>query len=101
MTAVEVVHQAGEVRLVFEPTLSISGARELRDQLEPLLAGSERLVLDASRVERIDAATLQMLAAFVASAYGAKRDTHWQGMSPAFRNAAALLDLNGLLGVPS
>jgi anti-anti-sigma regulatory factor len=101
MTAVTVEQQSGEVRLFFEPALGIACARELRDQLDALLARDEKLVLDASRVERIDAATLQLLAAFVAAAQQAKRALRWQAMSTTFRNAAALLDMNTTLEMPS
>ena len=64
MNGVQVVQQTGETQLVFEPVLDIAGARHLYSKLDGALADAKTLVLDASRVQRIDTAALQLLAVF-------------------------------------
>ena len=101
MSAIGVETQENGVRIVFEPALAISCARELRDQLDPLLAGSESITFDASRVERTDAAVMQLIAAFVAAARNRRRTYRWESHSTTFRNAASLLGLSDMLEVPT
>ena len=100
MNGVQVVRQAGETQLVFEPVLDISGARHLYGQLDNVLAGATALVLDASRVQRIDTAALQLLAAFCRTTRDAGLPLHWRAASPALREAAGLLGLDESLGRP-
>jgi anti-anti-sigma regulatory factor len=101
MSAVSIQTQDQSVRIVFDPALSIACARELRDQFDPILSGSESIVFDASRVERIDAAIVQLIAAFVAGARKRHLGYRWESHSSAFRNAASLLGLSDMLEVPA
>jgi len=101
MNGVELVSGDSETQLVFEPVLDVARARDLYHTLNAALAGATTLELDASRVERIDTAALQLLAVFCRAAHEAGRRLRWRAASPAFSNAAALLDLDDLLGGPT
>lgn len=98
MNGVQVVRQAGETQLVFEPVLDITGARHLYHELDDLLASAKALVLDASGVQRIDTAALQLIAAFCRAARDAGLPVQWRDASPVLRDAAALLGLEEALG---
>jgi anti-anti-sigma regulatory factor len=101
MNGVQIVHQAGETQLVFEPALDVAHARKLYHELDEVLAEHQPLTLDASHVERIDAATLQLIAAFCCAARDAGVPVRWSAASTVLRDAAALLDLLETLGRPS
>jgi phospholipid transport system transporter-binding protein len=98
MKGVEVVNQADETQLVFEPVLDIVGARNLYGKLNSVLAHAKPVALDASRVERVDTAALQLLAAFCRTAREAGLALRWRDASPALREAAAMLGLHDALG---
>ncbi len=98
MNGVQVVREGNETRIVFEPVLDITSARNLYSELEGALTVAAPLTLDASRVERVDAATLQVLAAFCRAVRAANIEMHWQSISPSLREAAALFDLDEMLG---
>ena len=57
--------------------------------------------IDVSRVERIDAAALQLLAAFVASLEGQRRGAEFVGESATFFQAAKLLGMADTLALHS
>lgn len=105
MNGVQVVRQTGETRLVFEPSLDVAHAQalyqELGQELDRARATPGVLTLDASHVERIDASTLQLLAAFCRAARDAGLSVRWSGASPVLCSAAALLDLHEMLERPS
>ena len=93
--------QAGETPLVFEPVLDIAGARQLYNELNAALIGAKALVLDASRVQRIDTAALQLLAAFAHATRATGLPLRWHAASTALCEAAALFGLNETLGRPA
>lgn len=101
MNGVQIVRQAGETQLVFDPALDVAHARDLYRELDEVLAAHQPLALDASHVERIDAATLQLLAAFCCAARDAGVPLRWAATSEVLRSAATLLDLNDTLGRPT
>jgi len=101
MHGVQILPQSGETQLVFEPALDVAHARELYRELDGALATHKPLALDASHVERIDAATLQLLAAFCCAARDAGVPLRWCAASQTLCCAAALLDLTDTLGRPS
>ncbi len=98
MNGIEIVEHAGETRLIFQPVLDIVGARNLYTKLSTVLAQTKSVELDGSRIERVDTAALQLLAAFCRAARDAGFALTWCGSSPALSDAAALLDLNEVLG---
>ncbi len=100
MNGIEVVDRAGETRLIFQPVLDIMGARNLYGKLSTVLAQAKMVELDASRVERVDTAALQLLAAFCRAVRDGGLTLSWHGISPALADAAAILGLSETLGQP-
>lgn len=72
--------------------LKISQVRAVAQQLGAFLQAQE-VLLDASQVELIDTAGLQLLGAFVRDAERGGVEFRWAGVSEPFLNAAQLLDL--------
>ncbi len=77
--------------------LDISGAQDLYDTLQGALRAQCPVVLEATHVERIDTAVLQMLCAFVREAQASGM---WRQSSPALENAARLLNVQACLALP-
>jgi phospholipid transport system transporter-binding protein len=72
----------------------------LRDQL--LLArGAPMSTLDASGVERVDTAALQLLVAFHRDAQARGSQVAWAGVSTPLQNAAQQLGLTKTLALPA
>ena len=83
------------------PELDISGAQELYDKLQAALgAQGPGPVLDATQVERVDTAVLQMLCAFMRDAQASGIVVQWRQPSPALENAARLLHVQACLALP-
>jgi ABC-type transporter Mla MlaB component len=101
MNGVQVSGQNGETQVVFEPQLDVAQTRGLYRELDSALTTRKPLALDASHVERIDTAALQLLAAFCCAARDAGVAVRWRGASKALRSAAAFLDLRQTLGDPA
>ena len=101
MNGIEVVDRGSQTRLIFQPVLDIMGARHLYSTLNTVLAQAKPVELDASRIERVDTAALQLVAAFCRAAHDAGLALHWQGVSPALTEAVTLLGLSQTLGQPT
>jgi anti-anti-sigma regulatory factor len=80
--------------------LEISRARELHDILRQSLESSLPIEIDASAVERVDAASLQLFCAFMHAAATYGREVRWLGTSQALADSARLLQLGDLLALP-
>ena len=85
--------------LVLPTSLDIAGSRDLQAALRPLLDSQEVAHLDASKVERVDAAGLQLLTAFVRRARSAEVSVVWRGVSAELKAAAAMTGLTFHLGL--
>jgi anti-anti-sigma regulatory factor len=72
-------------------------AEALKVRLAKLLANEDPVTLDRAAVQRIDTATLQMLAAFVRDRRANGLGVEWSGDAPAFTSAVTLLGLNSLV----
>jgi phospholipid transport system transporter-binding protein len=77
---------------------TIPAARALKALLVQQLDAAE-VVLDASAVERVDTAGLQLLAAFARDRLQAGHATNWQGAEAQIRPAADLLGLTEMLAL--
>lgn len=77
--------------------ISIAEAHKLRDDLRKLLNSEADVSIDASAVERIDTAGLQLLAAFAESIEHSRRAFTWQDVGPAVISGARRLGLSRLL----
>jgi len=83
----------------------------LMGQYAPAFKGTPRMaymkkvveevqVIDATHVERVDTAVLQMLCAFVRDAQASGIVVQWRQSSPALENAARLLNVRACLALP-
>ncbi len=79
--------------------LGIEEAGGLRQLLAKDVADSRTVTLDASEIQRIHAAALQLFCMFCKDRRKAGRDVSWREPSPALRSAAALLGATTLLSL--
>lgn len=85
--------------LTLQPDLGIEHVGDLQQALLPLLEDDDAVALAGDRVERVHAAGLQLLHAFVRDRAGAGRATTLTTPSPALVQAARQLALAVSLGV--
>jgi anti-anti-sigma regulatory factor len=76
---------------------TIADAGELKERLMKILGHPTALTFDCSAVQRVDTATLQMLAAFVRDRRAEGLPVEWSTDGAAFKSAASLLGLSSLL----
>jgi ABC-type transporter Mla MlaB component len=77
----------------------IAAAPELCAGLLKRLTDSQTVQIDASRVQRIDTASLQVLAAFARDRRADGLPVEWLGVPACVSDAATLLDLTDALGI--
>ena len=87
----------GLIVLVGSP--GIKTVAELQDTLAKAHGGASAVVVDASVVESIDTAALQLLVAFTNSIREQSRTIEWKEPSSEFREMAELVDLSRGLGI--
>lgn len=80
--------------------MDISQAADLRDRLLALLEKRDPVVLNASAVQHIDTAAMQILAAFMCQARTDKIKVTWKQPSDSMCDSARLLGLSELLDLP-
>lgn len=83
--------------IVLAAVLDTAAAAPLRQTLRTAIDAVQPINIDASGVERIGQACLQILAAGEAAAESAGLDFHIVGASPAFADMATLAALDTLL----
>lgn len=67
-------------------------------QLEAVLVDSPEVIeIDASRLESVDTAGMQLLYAFARDAQGLGKTVRWHGVTPALREAAQVLGMASML----
>jgi ABC-type transporter Mla MlaB component len=88
---------AGAVALPVE--CAIASVPELRDRLLKRLTHAGNVQIDASAVQRIDTAALQVLAAFARDRREGSLPVEWLGVPGCLTEAATLLDLTDVLGL--
>jgi ABC-type transporter Mla MlaB component len=79
--------------------LEISKAQELYNILKQSLESALPIDIDASAVERVDAAVLQLLCAYMRDASACGKDVRWRKPAEAFIASARLLRLDDLLAL--
>ncbi|ORU93229.1 MAG: hypothetical protein A6F70_04960 [Cycloclasticus sp. symbiont of Bathymodiolus heckerae] len=79
--------------------LGIQVVSDLKAELESAVAAGDSVVLDASEVESVDTAGLQLLVAFVQHAALKKCEFEWRAPSDAFLEIAKLMGLSDALQV--
>lgn len=85
--------------VVLECSPSIRTITALRETLAQVYGEASPVVVDASKVESIDTAALQLLVAFAKSRRDQSRAVDWQTPSSAFCETATLLNLHEPLGI--
>lgn len=93
-------HKTGTGSFAMAAECTVADASSLKSDLAKLLDQSGIVTLDISAVQRIDTAGLQVIAVFIRERESQGRKVQWRGHAPAVSNAAALLGLGGLLGLP-
>ncbi len=86
------------VKVTLAGHAGIAEADALRGQLAAALDSGAPVSVDASKVRRVDTATLQVLLAFRRAADGTGREVRWVRPSAEFVRAASLLALASELG---
>ena len=79
--------------------LDMAGARGFYNRLQAALQARQSIVLDASHIERVDTAALQILCAFFREAQVKGLVVQWQQPSPALQSAARLLNVSRYLAL--
>lgn len=87
------------VVVVCERNLDIVVAGQVLIQLREAIEAGSEVSIDASAVERVDTACLQVLCAFSRQAKINGIALDWRSVSPSFRASADLLGLAGPLGL--
>jgi anti-anti-sigma regulatory factor len=91
----------GELIVQLEATLGITAARHLYQKLAAVREQKRDVVFDASRIEVVDTAVLQLLMAFVQAMRADGFAVRWKSPSGPLHRTAALLDLEEHLGLGS
>jgi len=81
------------------PALRIADVAELHELLEPKLHAKGEVIIDASDVEMLDTAALQLLSAFMTERRSQDGKLTWRAPSEAFCTGASLLGLESHLGL--
>jgi len=82
-----------ECNAVFDITV----VTDFKAMLLQAIAGGQQLVLEASHIERVDAAALQLLAALFRDAGPRGLEVSWSNPSESLTYAAKLVGLDGVL----
>src|SRR5262245_7697606 len=77
----------------------IASAADLRTTLLKRLGDAGNVQIDASAVQRVDTASLQVLAAFARDRRADGLPVEWVGVPACLTDAASLLDLTNALGL--
>jgi anti-anti-sigma regulatory factor len=85
--------------MVLNPVLVINNAKLLSQDFTLLLQNNGDINIDASAVEMIDTATLQLLLAVTNKVRTSKHEVHWLNPSDIFISNVTLLGLSESLGL--
>ncbi|MHB8698254.1 MAG: STAS domain-containing protein [Sulfuricaulis sp.] len=97
MDPVHIEHTADTTHVALEAALGIADARTLYSQLGSAFTRAMPVVMDGTRVERLDAAAMQVLACFCRTARERGLALSWRNISPELKQAAQLLGLEPIL----
>ncbi|HYG05098.1 MAG TPA: STAS domain-containing protein [Stenotrophomonas sp.] len=81
--------------------LGIESSADLKQTLASHLAQEGEVLLDAGQVRRIHTASVQLLCAFFQARRSAGRSTGFDGCNDTFKDAARLLGVSSVLGLPA
>ncbi len=89
-----------ETRVTLDGALDVSAAKQLRERLSTALDAGCPVVVDASAVDRVDTAALQVLISFSRDAERQEMAVRWADPSDSLCDTAAFLDVSRFLGLP-
>jgi ABC-type transporter Mla MlaB component len=85
------------MQIVLEETVNISHVSSLKGQLVEAMNGEEAIEVDVSQVGTVDAAVLQLLAAFSLDAQAQDKQVDWGMPSDGFLGAVKLTGLQQVM----
>lgn len=91
--------KSNQQTLKLDPVLVINNAKALSVDLEKLINSNEDINIDASAVEMVDTAILQLLLTMVIKIKSSKHQVHWLNPSAAFISNSSLLGMSARLGL--
>lgn len=100
MDPVHIEHTADTTHVALEAALGIRDARVLHEKLNTALAAAA-IIIDGSRIERLDAAAMQVLAGFTRAARERGLALTWHSPSPVLQQAARVLGFETILEMAS
>lgn len=89
-----------QIQINLSASLDITQVESLRASLADGLEQDLPILMDAGEVERVDAAALQLLCAFLVAAREAGLECTWEAVSPALQDGARLTGLEACLYLP-
>jgi len=89
---------SGPTVVVLPDTCNISTVATIREDLDGALRSADEVVIDASEVDRVDTAALQLLVVFGIEADRLGRRVRVERPSDAMKEIAVALDLDAQLG---
>jgi ABC-type transporter Mla MlaB component len=92
---------AAAARIELVSNCTVKEAVALKQSLCAVVDNAEPVTLDASAVERVDTAILQLLCAFVRARVASNLSVLWQGEESPLFESARLLGLQQLLALPA
>ncbi len=98
--AIETAADTGFFHIECAEVLDIAGVAEFHAHCLEALGIQKNLVLNASQVDRVDTAALQVLGAFIQDANTRQQTVQWESPSESLCQSAALLGLSSLLCLP-
>ena len=101
MDPIQVEHRSGVTHVALAAAVGIAEARVLHETLGELLPQQASIVFHSDRLQRIDAAAMQILAAFCVTARKRGLALTWQEPSVSLREAVTLLGLESAFGFAS
>lgn len=100
MQSVNLTCHTDRTQLIFQGALDVGGTRAAYETLNEALTRALPVDLDAADLERVDAAGLQLLLAFVRTARERGLALKWQAVGSTLEAGAELLGLANALELP-
>ena len=91
--------RSNQQTLKLDPVLVINNAKALSVEFEKLINSNEDISIDASAVEMVDTAILQLLLTMVIKIKSSKHQVHWLNPSAVFISNSSLLGMSASLGL--
>lgn len=95
----KVIKEKNNNRMILNPVLVINNAKSMLETIDKLVDSDDDVYIDASGVEMIDTAILQLLLAATIKIRSANHIVTWTNPSDIFLSNAALLGLSEALGL--